>query len=160
MVLSTSVLKTPSNKPQSNLRQILNCKNFGIYVAQCRICEKQYVGQTMNSISTRWNSNRLFWKKSDSNDRISAILKNSACFSKEASAFPPVETSNVRYYVKYFVEMIYNGQDFTFFIYCSNCLSCIMDSQFSLFSKCFNIYPIFFLSVANHVESSPENIGI
>ena len=41
----------------------LTCKDWGIYVAICQICEAVYVGQTSTSFSKRWNSHRATWRK-------------------------------------------------------------------------------------------------
>ena len=43
------------------LRQVLTCANYGIYVATCKLCGEQYVGQTSNKFSKRWNSHRSSW---------------------------------------------------------------------------------------------------
>jgi len=43
------------------LRQVLTCTNYGIYVATCKLCGEQYVGQTSNKFSKRWNSHRSSW---------------------------------------------------------------------------------------------------
>ena len=64
MVKSCKIITTAKGK-QIKLWQNLNCKNYGIYVAQCEICQKQYVGQTKNTFSTRWNTHRAVWKKFD-----------------------------------------------------------------------------------------------
>ena len=37
------------------LKQNLTCSNYGIYAAQCKICQKIYVGQMINHFSTRWS---------------------------------------------------------------------------------------------------------
>ena len=44
------------------LKNKLNCKNYGIYGAECKLCKELYVGQTKNKFSTRWNSHRAKWK--------------------------------------------------------------------------------------------------
>jgi len=44
----TKVLETPCKTFQ--LKQKLNCTNYGIYAAACTICSKQYGGQTLNSL--------------------------------------------------------------------------------------------------------------
>ena len=47
-------------------------------VAECKFCKMQYVGQTKNKFSTRWNNHRSFWNKiniNDNNNRA-AFLKN------------------------------------------------------------------------------------
>ena len=43
------------------LRQMLTCANYGIYVVTCKLCGEQYVGQTSNKFSKRWNSHRSSW---------------------------------------------------------------------------------------------------
>jgi hypothetical protein len=49
----------------------LTCKDLGIYVATCRLCASQYVGQTAKSFSDRWSQHRSIWKNgcSDFDDR-------------------------------------------------------------------------------------------
>ena len=44
------------------LKNRLNCKNYGIYGAECKLCNELYIGQTKNRFSTRWNSHRSKWK--------------------------------------------------------------------------------------------------
>ena len=34
----------------------LNCRNYGNYVANCVNCSAQYVGETKNKFSVRWNN--------------------------------------------------------------------------------------------------------
>jgi len=43
------------------LRQMLACANYRIYIATRKLCEEQYVGQTSNKFSKRWNSYRSLW---------------------------------------------------------------------------------------------------
>ena len=50
------------------LKKHLNCKNFGIYAAQCNECEEYYVGQTITSFSKRWCSHRHNWKNMVTNE--------------------------------------------------------------------------------------------
>ena len=52
------------NKTIKNIKikQNLNCKDYGIYAATCNICNEIYIGQTVNSFSTRWNTHRSTWK--------------------------------------------------------------------------------------------------
>ena len=45
------------------LKQDLNCKNYGIYQAQCRNCQMSYVGQTKTSFTKRWTQHRSKWNK-------------------------------------------------------------------------------------------------
>ena len=58
------------------LKQTLNCSNYGIYVATCRLCHKQYVGQTINKFSKRWCHHRFIWNqfKYDNIDNKAALL--------------------------------------------------------------------------------------
>ena len=35
---------------------------YGIYGAECKICQELYIGQTKNKFSVRWNSHRAKWK--------------------------------------------------------------------------------------------------
>ena len=52
------------------LRQMLTCANYGIYVATCKLCGEQYVGQTSNKFWKRWNSRHSSWNTvSLSNDQ-------------------------------------------------------------------------------------------
>ena len=51
------------------LKQNLTCSNYGIYAAQCKICQKIYVGQTINYFSTRWSGHRTFRNKNNNNDK-------------------------------------------------------------------------------------------
>ena len=49
MVHQTSSI-TAANGKIFALKQILDCSNYGIYVAACRLCHKQYIGQTRPTI--------------------------------------------------------------------------------------------------------------
>ena len=69
MVKETSHIKRKDGK-QFTLKQKLSCNGYGIYVAQCRICNQSYVGQTVNKYSKRWNSHRKNW-----NDGLNSIIK-------------------------------------------------------------------------------------
>ena len=59
-----------------HLFQNLNCFNFGIYAAQCTICNQLYIGQTKNKFSVRWAAHRSFWnnKFSECNNTDQAAL--------------------------------------------------------------------------------------
>ena len=61
-----------------HLFQNLNCSNFGIYAAQCTICNQLYIGQTKNKFSIRWTAHRFFWniKFSEYNTDQAALLKH------------------------------------------------------------------------------------
>ena len=62
MVIDTKEIKTNRGK-FIKLNQTVNCSDFGIYAAKCRICKDFYVGQTGNSFSKRWNGHRKIWKE-------------------------------------------------------------------------------------------------
>ena len=47
-----------------NLRKQLNCSDYGIYLATCKVCKENYVGQTMTSFSKIWNTHRNIWNNS------------------------------------------------------------------------------------------------
>ena len=70
MVISSDTITTPTNKT-FHLHTTLTCSDWGIYVATCRVCKHQYVGQTCTSFSSRWNGHRAMWKKGvvEKNDR-------------------------------------------------------------------------------------------
>jgi len=53
-----------NNKTIQNIKikQHINCKNYGIYAATCNKCKNLYIGQTMNSLTKRWNAHRNIWK--------------------------------------------------------------------------------------------------
>ena len=46
-----------------NVKHHLNCKDSGVYAAQCLTCRELYVGQTINRFNTRWNGHRNVWKE-------------------------------------------------------------------------------------------------
>lgn len=60
MVKTTSTVHNNKGKI-FNLKQHLNCSNYGVYAAQCRCCSKYYVGQTKNKFSIRWSGHRSAW---------------------------------------------------------------------------------------------------
>ena len=55
---NTIILK---NGNTVKLSQELNCKDYGIYGARCKICGDIYVGQTKTNFSKRWTSHRHNW---------------------------------------------------------------------------------------------------
>ena len=62
MVIESKELKTKNGivvKP----RRTLTCKNYGIYLAECKFCKETYIGQTKNKFSVRWNAHRDKWRK-------------------------------------------------------------------------------------------------
>ena len=55
----------------SNSKKFIKTTSYGIYVTECKFCKMQYVGQTKNKFSTRWNNHCSFWNKfnvKDNND--------------------------------------------------------------------------------------------
>ena len=74
MVEETTTISSQSGKTFHLVRQ-LNCKDFGIYVATCRKCLAQYVGQTITPFSTRWNTHRSVWKSGSTEKNDHAALK-------------------------------------------------------------------------------------
>ena len=74
MTNETTVIKSQSGKI-FRLHKRLTCKDFGIYVANCRICSAQYVGQTVTSFSTRWNTHRSVWNSGNVEENDRAALK-------------------------------------------------------------------------------------
>ena len=60
MVRSTKAVKN-ENGISYKIRQQLDCTNFGIYAAQCKLCSNYYVGQSKNRFSLRWNGHRHIW---------------------------------------------------------------------------------------------------
>ena len=62
MTKETNTIKRKDGK-EFSLKQDLNCKNYGIYVAECKKCQEHYVGQTKQTFSRRWNLHRHNWNK-------------------------------------------------------------------------------------------------
>ena len=78
MVLETNNIKL-RNGNTIRLNQQLNCKDYGIYGGQCKICREVYVGQSRNKFSERWNSHRYNWNLMTNNtktDKITEDTKN------------------------------------------------------------------------------------
>ena len=46
MVKTVGSIISHSNSKKFNLKEHLTCKNYGIYVAECKFCKMQYLGQT------------------------------------------------------------------------------------------------------------------
>ena len=83
MVQHTEVIRC--NNKYLNLKQKLKCKNYGIYVAECKNCNMQYAGQTKNKFSLRWTAHRSNWNKfkfEENNDKA-ALLKHYANYNEE-----------------------------------------------------------------------------
>ena len=58
------------NKPRIIIKETLNCQDFGIYAAECKMCNEFYVGQTKTKFNIRWNTHRNGWKKAGQLRRI------------------------------------------------------------------------------------------
>ena len=75
-----------------HLFQNLNCSNFGIYAAQCTICNQLYIGQTKNKFSIRWTAHRSFWNKKlleYNNTDQAALLKHYHNYHYSTHAIKP-----------------------------------------------------------------------
>jgi len=79
MVDDNEFIKTKENN-NIKMRTVLNCKNYGIYAAQCLKCNEFYVGQTKNSFNTRWNTHRTNWKKFQRKFNVNDKSEESALF--------------------------------------------------------------------------------
>ena len=75
MVKETDTVK-PANGEVIKLKQHLNCKNYGIYLATCKICGENYVGQSKNAFATRWRGHRKIWKETINLQNIEINKKN------------------------------------------------------------------------------------
>ena len=62
MVKTTNIIKSKEGKTYKLIQQ-LDCKSYGVYVAQCEVCGECYVGQTITPFHLRWNQHRATWKK-------------------------------------------------------------------------------------------------
>ena len=74
MVQHTEVIRC--NTKYLNLKQNLNCKNYEIYVPECKNCDMQYVGQTINKFSVRWTAHKSNWNKfefEENNDKAAPV---------------------------------------------------------------------------------------
>ena len=52
------------------IKQSVNCKDSGIYVARCLICKEMYVGQSSQKFSERWNGHRAAWRELIAKGRV------------------------------------------------------------------------------------------
>ena len=59
MIHQTSTI-TAANEKIFALKQTLDCSNYGIYMATCRLCHKQYIGQTINKFLNAGATTDLF----------------------------------------------------------------------------------------------------
>ena len=62
MVYQTSTI-TAGNGKIFALKQTLHYSKYGGYVATCRLCHKQYIGQTINKFSKCWCHHRFIWNQ-------------------------------------------------------------------------------------------------
>ena len=62
MVVDSNTIKTKENKTIM-IKQTINCKDYGIYAGECRMCGEFYVGQTSTQFNKRWNAHRSEWAK-------------------------------------------------------------------------------------------------
>ena len=83
MVHQTGTI-TAANGKIFALKQTLDCSNYVIYVATCRLCHKQYIGQTINKFLKRWCHNRFIWNqfKYDNIDDNTALLHHYHTFHR------------------------------------------------------------------------------
>ena len=64
-----------SNGRTFSLKQNLTCTDYGVYVATCKLCSEQYVGQTVNKFSKRWTTHRSQWKANTQQKNDNAALR-------------------------------------------------------------------------------------
>ena len=62
MVMDSDQIITKQRKI-IKIKCVLNCKSFGIYAGQCKLCDAIYVGQTKNEFRVRWNNHRSTWRR-------------------------------------------------------------------------------------------------
>ena len=72
MVQNTNFIKTKNGKI-IQLKQNLNCTDFGIYAACCNICSKIYICQTINHFSAHWNTHCHSWNNSTLDSEKAAL---------------------------------------------------------------------------------------
>ena len=67
---------TAANGKIFALKQTLDCLSYDINVAMCRLCHKQYIGQTISKFSKRRCQHRFIWNqfKYDNIDPKAALL--------------------------------------------------------------------------------------
>ena len=68
-VASSNQITSSSNQSKYKIKQNISCQDIGIYVVNCRICNQQYVGQTITSFATRWAQHRSNWKHGTDNEK-------------------------------------------------------------------------------------------
>ena len=96
MIQHTKVIRC--NNKYLNLKQKLNCKNYGIYVAECKNCDMQNVGQIINKFSVRRTADRSNWNKfkfEENNDKA-ALLKHYAIHHKKFLVNKPCISNRFR----------------------------------------------------------------
>ena len=86
MVLKTQDIQLKNGK-KITIKDAVTCKDKGIYAAKCTQCQAYYVGQTITSFSTRWNTHRLNWRKMIKNKEKTEInMENESERWKEHNA--------------------------------------------------------------------------
>ena len=70
MVYESPNIENKITKQQFNIRNNLNCRNFGIYAAICKQCPAIYVGQTVTPFKDRWSKHRSDWKNNWINKNV------------------------------------------------------------------------------------------
>ena len=84
MVQNTNFIKSKNGKI-IQLKQNLNCTNFGIYAACCNICSEIYIGQTINRFSVLWNTHHHIWNNNTLDSEKAAL---SIHYHKNHTDFP------------------------------------------------------------------------
>ena len=74
MVTSTDSITSEKGK-HIRLMKRLKCTDWGIYAATCKMCCKQYVGQTVTNFATRWSGHRATWKSGSLEKNDKAALR-------------------------------------------------------------------------------------
>ena len=110
MVVETDFVTTKDGK-KFRIKKDINCKNYGVYAAKCKICKEYYVGQTKTSFSKRWNLHRHTWNKMINNNKKSLLKDNKE--QKEENNKDKFEFKDEQalfvHYVKNHAEVIKNN---------------------------------------------------
>ena len=106
MANQSTTIRSQSGQ-EFRLHKRLTCRDFGIYVANCRICAAQYVGQTVQTFSERWCTHRSMWRsgKAEKSDR--AALK--VHYVKHHQIFRNIDLSEA--FTVTFIDQPHNPKD-------------------------------------------------
>ena len=106
MANQSTTIRSQSGQ-EFRLHKRLTCRDFGIYVANCRICSAQYVGQTVQTFSERWCTHRSVWRsgKAEKSDR--AALK--VHYVKHHQIFRNIDLSEA--FTVTFIDQPHNPKD-------------------------------------------------